>query len=67
MPSAKKELEAARLGVFATPGLPLTHFNCGIRVDMNMRFGAAIFVEAGLKPAPTAVGEHSVTVVESKQ
>jgi hypothetical protein len=28
---APKNFEAARLGVFATPGLPLAHFNCGIR------------------------------------
>jgi hypothetical protein len=27
MPSTKKDFEAARLGVFATPGLPLAHLN----------------------------------------
>jgi hypothetical protein len=36
MPSVKKDFEAARLGVFATLGLPLTHFNCGIRVNAEL-------------------------------
>jgi hypothetical protein len=31
----QKDFEAARLGVFATPGLPLTHFNCETRVHWD--------------------------------
>jgi hypothetical protein len=34
---AKKDFEAVRLGVFATPGSPLAHLHCGIRVESNLR------------------------------
>ena len=52
MPSTKKDFEAARLGVFATSDLPLTHFNCGIRVKFQPRLVETY--EKGDRPvAPT--------------
>ena len=32
---SEKNFEAARLGVFAIPGPPLAHLNCGIRVNFS--------------------------------
>src|SRR5438094_7533363 len=55
MPSTKKDFEAARLGVFATPGLLLTNVNCGIRVKNNMVSAIALLMLfAVLEPAMAA-------------
>ena len=44
MPRTKKDFEAARLGVFATPGSLLIHLSCGIRIKENLSVPSKIWV-----------------------